>query len=84
MTGIPLILAFLIAIVLMIIAISKYKIHPFLAIMVISVVFGLVGGIPLAKVDKTPGIADVVSAGFAVVLPTLNSEERKLRAVINP
>ncbi len=65
MTGIPLILAFLIAIVLMIIAISKYKIHPFLAIMVISVVFGLVGGIPLAKVDKIPGIADVVSAGFA-------------------
>ena len=65
MTGIPLILAFVVAIVLMIIAISKYKIHPFLAIMVISVIFGLVGGIPLAKVDKTPGIADVVSAGFA-------------------
>ena len=65
MTGIPLILAFVIAIVLMIIAISKYKIHPFLAIMVISVIFGLVGGIPLAKVGKTPGIADVISAGFA-------------------
>ena len=65
MTGIPLIIAFVIAIVLMIIAISKYKIHPFLAIMVISVIFGLIGGIPLAKIDKTPGIADVVSAGFA-------------------
>ena len=65
MTGIPLIIAFVIAIVLMIVAISRYKIHPFLAIMVISVIFGLIGGIPLAKEGKTLGIADVVSAGFA-------------------
>ena len=33
MTGIPLVIAFVIAIILMIVAISKWKIHPFLSIM---------------------------------------------------
>ena len=32
MTGIPLVIAFVIAIILMIVAISKWKIHPFLSI----------------------------------------------------
>ena len=36
MTGIPMILAFLVAIVIMIVAISKFKIHPFLSIMAVS------------------------------------------------
>jgi GntP family gluconate:H+ symporter len=38
MSGFPLILAFVAAIVLMILAISKWKIHPFLSIMGISLV----------------------------------------------
>ena len=42
MSGFPLILAFVAAIVLMILAISKWKIHPFLSIMGISLVLGLV------------------------------------------
>ena len=69
MTGIPLIIAFVLAIAAMIVAISKLKIHPFLAIMAISLIFGLVGGIPLldAKVgDKTvSGIATVIGQGFS-------------------
>jgi len=65
MTGIPLIIVFVLAIIVMIIAISKYKIHPFLSILAVSVIFGLIGGIPLVKTGKTLGIADVVSAGFA-------------------
>lgn len=71
MTGIPLIIVFLVAIVLMILAISKFKIHPFLSIMGISVLFGLVAGIPLvgtAATDTSPavlGLADVISAGFS-------------------
>ncbi|QIK72089.1 GntP family permease [Propioniciclava coleopterorum] len=69
MTGIPLIIAFVVAIAAMILAISKLKIHPFLSIMAISLIFGLVGGIPLidAKVgDKTiPGIATVIGQGFS-------------------
>ena len=42
MTGIGLIIVFILAIALMIFCISKLKIHPFLAIMAISLVFGLI------------------------------------------
>ncbi|MEG1874102.1 MAG: GntP family permease [Angelakisella sp.] len=71
MTGIPLIIAFVLAIVLMIYAISKLNIHPFLAIMAISVIFALIAGIPLMGIPKTDsapaqqGIADVIGAGFS-------------------
>lgn len=65
MTGLPLIFVFVLAIIVMIVAIAKFKIHPFLAILGISVIFGLIGGIPLVKQGKTLGIADVISAGFA-------------------
>ncbi len=70
MTGFPLIIAFVIAIIVMIVAISKFKIHPFLAIMAISLILGLVAGIPL--VDQTAedgtvtqGLANVIGAGFS-------------------
>ena len=53
MSGLSLMIAFVIAIIVMIVAISKYKIHPFLSIMTVSLVLGLVAGIPLVdtKVD---------------------------------
>lgn len=53
MSGLGLMIAFVIAIIVMIVAISKYKIHPFLSIMTVSLVLGLVAGIPLVdtKVD---------------------------------
>ena len=70
MTGFPLIIAFVIAVVLMIVAISRFKIHPFLAIMGISLILGLVAGIPI--VDTTlsdgttvPGLPSVIGAGFS-------------------
>ena len=59
MTGIPLIIAFIVAVVLMIVAISKWKVHPFLSIMGVSLILALVAGIPL------PQIADVIGAGFS-------------------
>ena len=65
MTGIPLIIAFVVAVVLMIVAISKWKVHPFLSIMTVSVLLALVAGIPLVKTDDAPGIADVIGAGFS-------------------
>ena len=70
MSGFPLILAFVAAIVLMILAISKWKIHPFLSIMGISLVLGLVAGVPLvnrtaADGAVTPGLANVIGAGFS-------------------
>ena len=70
MTGLPLILVFILAIILMIIMISKFKIHPFISIMLISLVLGIVAGIPI--VDKTledgttvRGLASVIGAGFS-------------------
>jgi GntP family gluconate:H+ symporter len=69
MTGIGLIVVFVLAVVVMILAISKCKIHPFLAIMAISMLFGLVAGIPLVNVTAdgktTLGIANVIGAGFS-------------------
>ena len=69
MTGLPLIIAFVLAVVVMIVAISKFKVHPFLAIMAVSLLLAMVAGIPL--VDTTvdgvtkSGIASVIGAGFS-------------------
>jgi len=70
MSGFGLIIAFIISIVVMIIAISKYKIHPFLSIMGVSLVLGLIAGIPLINVTGpdgkiTMGLAGVIGAGFS-------------------
>ena len=59
MTGIALIIAFVIAIIAMILLISKMKVHPFLAIMGISLVLAILAGIPLREI---PG---VIGAGFS-------------------
>ena len=59
MTGLPLIIVFVLAIVVMIVAISKFKVHPFLSIMGVSLILALVAGIPLTS------IADVIGAGFS-------------------
>jgi GntP family gluconate:H+ symporter len=54
----------------MILAISKLKIHPFLSIMMISLLLGLAAGIPLVNVTVkygavVQGIANVIGAGFS-------------------
>ncbi len=59
MTGIWLIIAFIVAIVAMILLISKLKVHPFFAIMLVSLVLALLAGIPLTDI---PG---VIGAGFS-------------------
>ena len=59
MTGLPLIIAFVVAIIAMILLISKLKVHPFLAIMGISLLLAIVAGIPLTQI---PG---VIGAGFS-------------------
>lgn len=70
MTGFPLIIAFIIAIIIMIVAISKFKIHPFLSIMGVSLILGLIAGIPLVDRvaedgTKISGLASVIGAGFS-------------------
>jgi GntP family gluconate:H+ symporter len=59
MTGLPLIIAFVVAIVAMILIISKCKVHPFLAILAVSLILALLAGIPLRQI---PG---VIGSGFA-------------------
>ena len=54
MTGIPLIIAFIVAIAAMILLISKLKVHPFLAIMGISLLLAILADIP-----------GVIGAGFS-------------------
>ena len=59
MTGIPLLIAFVIAIALMIVAISKWHIHPFLSIMGVSLLLAIAAGLDIAK------IPDIIGAGFS-------------------
>lgn len=70
MTGFPLIIIFILAIILMIVMISKFKIHPFISIMCISLVLGLLAGIPIVDVAQEDGttkagIATVIGQGFS-------------------
>ena len=70
MTGIPFLIVFVVAIVVMIVMISKFKVHPFLSILLVSLALGIIGGIPLIDTvaddgTKVTGIANVIGAGFA-------------------
>ena len=65
MTGISLIIAFVVAIVAMILLISKCKVHPFLAIMAVALVLALLAGIPIRQV---PG---VIGSGFAATFTSI-------------
>lgn len=70
MQGMALILAFVVAVVVMILAISKLKIHPFLSIMGVSLILGLLAGIPLTDQtlpdgSKVQGLPNVIGAGFS-------------------
>lgn len=70
MTGIPFVIVFILAIVAMIVMISKFKIHPFLSIMLVSMILGLIGGIPWVNTTDADGntingIATVIGSGFS-------------------
>lgn len=70
MTGLPLILAFVVTIVIMIVMISKLRIHPFISIMLVSLGLGLIAGIPLVdhKLESGAvqhGLATVIGQGFS-------------------
>lgn len=74
MSGISLIITFVVAIVVMIVAISKWKLHPFLAIMGISLVLALVVGIPLKDIPNLIGGAfsgTFQSIGIVIILGAL-------------
>lgn len=64
-TGVPLIIAFVVAIVLMIVLISKFKVHAFLSIMAISLLFAIVAGLELVK------IPDIIGEGFSATFKSI-------------
>ncbi len=70
-----LLIVFILAIVLMIVAMSKWKIHPFIAIMLTSLVLGFLVGIPLVdRVDgdaRVPGLVTVIGQGFASIFTSI-------------
>ena len=74
MAGIPLMIAFVVAVLAMLLMISRWKIHPFLSIMVTSLVLALLAGIPLPQVPKVIGegfSATFTSIGIVIILGAL-------------
>ena len=71
MTGLPLMGVFVLAIVTLILMISKLRIHPFLSLLFVSLVFGLIGGVPLLDAKDadgeviTTGITSLIGEGFS-------------------
>jgi len=74
MSGIALIVCFVIAIILMIVMISKFKVHPFLALMSISLVLAIVAGIDLSKIPAMIGVGfsgTFKSIGIVIIFGTI-------------
>lgn len=74
MTGLPFLIAFIVAIVVMLLMISRWKIHPFLSIMVIAIVLALLASLPLPQVPKIIGegfAATFTSIGIVIILGAL-------------
>ena len=69
MTGLGLIIIFAILIVAMIIMMSKFNVHAFLAMILISLVLGLIAGIPLVNTTRdgvaVQGMTVIIASGFA-------------------
>ncbi len=65
MSGIALLITFVIAIAIMIVAISKWNVHPFLALMGVSLLLAIVVGIPLKTI---PGI---IGSGFSGIFSSI-------------
>lgn len=65
MSGIGLLVVLFVAVVLLIVSISKWKIHPFLALMGIALLLALVAGIPLLKIPK------IIGSGFSGIFSSI-------------
>ena len=61
MSGIALIIIFAAAIAIMVVAISKWHLHPFIAILLTALIFGIVSGIPL------PQMTPLIGSGFSKI-----------------
>lgn len=61
MSGIALIIIFAAAIATMVVAISQWHLHPFIAILLTALIFGIVSGIPL------PQMTTLIGSGFSKI-----------------
>ena len=74
MTGISFIIAFVVAIGVMLMLISRFKVHPFLSIMLIALALAVLAGIPLVQIPKVIGIgfsSTFTSIGIVIILGAL-------------
>ena len=74
MGGMALIVCFVISIILMIVMISKLKVHPFLSLMSISLVLAIVAGIDLSKIPAMIGVGfsgTFKSIGIVIIFGTI-------------
>ena len=74
MSGLWFLLVFVAAILLMLLMISKWHVHPFLSIMLIAILLALLAGIPLPQVPKVVGegfAATFTSIGIVIILGAL-------------
>lgn len=74
MTGAAFLIVFVAAIVLMLLMISRWKIHPFLSIMLVALVLALLAGIPMPQVPKVVGegfASTFTSIGIVIILGAL-------------
>ena len=75
MTGIGLIIMFVILIILMIFMMSKWNVHAFLALFITSLALGLLAGLPLVDTtidgEVTRGLSTIVSSGFAGTMQSI-------------
>ena len=94
MSGVALIICFAIAVVVMIFLISKVGVHPFLALMLISLALAIVAGIPLAKIPaiigdgfsgtfKSIGIVIIFGALIGTVLEKTGAALKLADMVVN-
>jgi len=65
MAGIPVILIFFLSIAGLFVALSRLRIHPFITILGISLVFGILAGIPLTRLPA------VIGAGFSGIFSAI-------------
>ena len=74
MTGATFLIVFVAAVALMLLMISRWKIHPFLSIMLIALALALLAGIPMPQVPKVIGegfASTFTSIGIVIILGAL-------------
>ena len=74
MSGIPFLVAFIIAILVMLFMISKWKVPPFLSIMITALVLAILSNIPITQIPKVIGegfSATFTSIGIVIILGAL-------------